>query len=363
MNDQLKELGYYTLAGHSDTPRDLIADTRAAEQLGIGATFLSERFNSKDAAVICGAVGAVSEWLGVATGVTNHNTRHPLVTATVATTMHRLTGGRFALGLGRGFDAQFRGMGLAPITNAQIEDFAGLMRRLWRGERIEGHDGPAGKFPLLHQDAGFDEKIPIMLAALGPRTLEFAGRVMDGVILHTFFSEAAVRAAVAAVRRGAEQAGRDPDSVRVWSVLAVVPDEVPEELRLRKLVGRLGSYLRGYGDLLVQANAWEPEVLARFRADEFVRSFRGAIDGHASVEQLQHVATLIPEDWLRASATGTPEQCAQAIAREFDFGVSGVIMHGATPQELARVVEAYRQIRPAQMARQSAAPSNPGWAP
>lgn len=362
MSDLLKELGYYTLAGHSDTPRDLIADTRQAEQLGLGATFLSERFNSKDAAVICGAVGAVSERLGVATGVTNHNTRHPLVTATVATTMHRLTGGRFALGLGRGFDAQFRGMGLAPITNAQIEDFAGLMRRLWRGERIENHDGPAGKFPLLHQDAGFDEKIPIMLAALGPRTLEFAGRTMDGVILHTFFGEAAVRSSVAAIRRGAEQAGRDPDSVRVWSVLAVVPDAVPEELRLRKLVGRLASYLRGYGDLLLQANAWDPEVLARFRADEFVRSFRGAIDGHASVEQLQQVAKLIPDAWLSASATGTPVQCAEAIAREFDYGVSGVILHGATPEELASVVQAYRGIRPARLAAASTSPSNPGWA-
>jgi probable F420-dependent oxidoreductase len=362
MNDLLNELGYYTLAGHSDTPRDLIADAHEAERLGIGATFISERFNSKDAAVLCGAVGAVSERLGVATGVTNHNTRNPLVTATVATTMHRLTGGRFALGLGRGFDPLMRGMGLPPVTNAQIEDFAGLMRRLWRGERIVDHDGPAGKFPFLHQDAGFDEKIPIMLAALGPRTMEFAGRCMDGLVLHTFFSEAAVRSAVAAVKRGAEQAGRAPESVRIWSVLAVVPDDVPEELRLRKLVGRLASYLRGYGDLMVQANDWDPEILARFRADEFVRTFRGAIDGHATVEQLQHVASLIPPEWLAASATGTPEQCAQAVARELDYGATGVIMHGATPAELAGVVEAYRKIRAPKWSASPAAISNPGWA-
>ena len=54
----------------------------------------------------------MSDTIGVATGATNHNTRHPLVTATFATTMHRLTGGRFALGLGRGFDPLFDVMGL-----------------------------------------------------------------------------------------------------------------------------------------------------------------------------------------------------------------------------------------------------------
>lgn len=362
MNDSLPELGYYTLAGHSDTPRDLIADTVEAERLGIGATFISERFSTKDAAVISGALGSISETIGIATSVTNHNTRHPLVTATMATTMHRLTGGRFALGLGRGFDGQFRAMGLAPITSAQIEDFVGIMRRLWKGEKVVGHDGPAGKYPYLHQDARFNEAIPIMLAALGPKTMQFAGRVMDGLFLHTFFGEAAVRSAVSAVQRGEGEAGRAPGSVRIWSILAVVPDNIPEDLRLRKMVGRLASYLRGYGDLMVQANDWDPEILARFRADEFVRTFQGSIDGHASVEQLKYVSKLIPEDWLAASATGTPDECAAAIAREFDYGATGVIMHGATPKELAPVVEAYRRIRPPQFSAAKGGVCNPGWA-
>ena len=70
-------------------------DGRAAERLGLGSVFISERFNIKEAAALSGAVGAVSERLGIATGAPNHNTRHPMVTASFATTMHRLTGGRF----------------------------------------------------------------------------------------------------------------------------------------------------------------------------------------------------------------------------------------------------------------------------
>jgi hypothetical protein len=113
---------------------------------------------------------------------------------------------------------------------------------------------------------------------------------------------------------------------------------------------------------MLKANDWDPEVLARFRADEFVRTFKGSIDGHATPDQLRHVASLIPDEWMAASAVGTPAQCAAAVAREFDYGVTGVILHGATPQELAPVVAAYRDIRPARFRETKVAVSNPGWA-
>jgi probable F420-dependent oxidoreductase len=356
--EQLTELGFYTLAGHSHSPRDLVDEVRVAEALGLGSAFVSERFNLKDAAVLSGAVGALSTTLGIATAATNHNTRHPLVTATLATTMHRMTGGRFALGLGRGFDALFDVIGLPHVTMAQLEDFAGIMRRLWHGEMVIGHDGPAGKFAFLCQDTAFAEDIPIMLVALGEKTLEFAGRVADGVVLHTFFTDETLARSVAAVRRGAEQAGRDPAGVRVWSVLATVGDHIDEELRLRKLVGRFATYLQGYGDLLVSVNGWDPQVLARFRADELVSGFPGAFDAVADRGQLEHLATLTPVEWLAASATGSPEQCAARVVDQFDAGADGVILHGATPSELEPVVAAYRDLRP--KGRFDLWPANPG---
>ena len=109
----------------------------------------------------------------IATGVTNHNTRHPMVTAAYATTMHRLTGGRFVLGLGRGMDRMFDAFGLPRITTAQLEDFAGLMRRLWHGEVVVGHDGPAGSWPVLALDPEFHEDIPLLLSAFGPQSLDW----------------------------------------------------------------------------------------------------------------------------------------------------------------------------------------------
>lgn len=342
----MNELGFYGLAGAPKSPRDLLQECRDGEAMGLGSVFLSERFNIKEAVTLSGAAGAVTERLGIATGATNHNTRHPIVTASYATTMHRLTEGRFALGLGRGIEMLFDAFGMPRITTAQLEDFVGLMRRLWKGEVILGHDGPAGKFPVLALDPQFNEDIPLMFTAFGPNSLALAGRVFDGVILHTFFTDETLQRCVHQVKQAAEQAGRDPDKVRVWSCFATIGEWIPEDLRLKKTVGRLASYLQGYGDLLVRTNNWDPAVLERFRNDPMIAGFRGALDGIATTSELEHVATLIPDEWLAAAASGTAKQCAAAVLGQLDLGADGVILHGATPQELAPTIAAYQTIRP-----------------
>ena len=356
-SQDLPELGCYGLAGHSATPRDLIDEVRLAERLGIGSVFLSERFNAKDAGVLAGAAGAASETIGIATAATNHNTRHPLVTATMAVTMHRLTGGRYAFGLGRGFDLLFDLMGVARVTGAQLEDAIGIYRRLWRGEAF-GHDGPAGSYPFLSQDSSYDEDIPVLMMAIGGRTLELAGRVADGVVLHTFLTDETLARSVATIRRSAEEAGRDPAAIRIWSVLATVEESITEEQQLRKLVGRLATYLQGYGEVLVRANGWDLADLERFRADDLVQGYPGAFDAIGTVEELSHLRDVLPPDWLAASATGSADHCASRIADQLDSGADSVILHGATPTELAPVLAAWRAVRPA--GRLDSLPTNPG---
>lgn len=336
-----ERLGFYTLAGAPRSPRDLIPEVHDAEEMDLGWCFISERFNIKEAATLSGAVGAVSEKLMIATAATNHHTRHPMVTGAYATTMHRLTGGRFSLGLGRGIAPMTKAMGLPPVTTAQLEDFAGVMRRLFHGETILGHDGPMGSYPMLRLDPGFDEDIPLTITAFGPETLKLGGRAFDHVVLHTFFDDETLVRCVRTVKEAAEQAGRDPDSVWVWSCFATIGDHLPEDVRLKKTVGRLSTYLQAYGDLMVSTNGWDPEPLARFRADPFVAGFRGALDQVATTEELEHVATLIPPAWLATAATGSPEQCAAAVEHQFDLGADGVILHGASPTDLRPVVDAW----------------------
>jgi probable F420-dependent oxidoreductase len=237
-----------------------------------------------------------------------------------------------------------RALGLPPVTTAQLEDFAGLMRRLWRGETILGHDGPCGRYPFLRLDPDFDEHVPLGLTAFGPQTLALGGRTFDYVVLHTFFTDETLARCVATVKAAAEQAGRDPASVKVWSCFATIGDHLPEPVRLKKTVGRLATYLQAYGDLLVRTNDWDPAALERFRADPFVAGFRGALDDKATTEELEHVATLLPEAWLAPAAMGTPEQCAIAVQGQLALGADGVILHGAAPAELAPIVAAYRRL-------------------
>ena len=343
----MNELGFYTLAGAPRTPRDLIAEVQQAEVLGLGSAFISERFNIKEAATLSGAAGAVSSEIGIATAATNHNTRHPMVTAAYAMTMHRLTEGRFSLGLGRGIAPMFDAYGLPHIKTAEIEDFVGLMRRIWRGEVVVGHDGPAGKYPLLTMGPDYDEHIPMTFTAFGPNSLALGGRAFDAVVLHTFFTDETTARCVGAVKKAAEEAGRNPSSVRVWSCFATIGDHLPEDVRLKKTVGRMATYLQAYGDLMVKTNDWDPEVLRRFRDDALVAGFRGALDTTATTKELEHVATLIPEEWLAPAATGSAEQCVEKIQAQFDLGCDGVILHGVSPAELEPIVSAYRKARPA----------------
>ncbi|MCZ4076958.1 TIGR03857 family LLM class F420-dependent oxidoreductase [Rhodococcus sp. H36-A4] len=340
----LDELGYYLLAGAgSDGPATLMDEARLGEEMGFGTAWISERWNVKEASSLSGAACAVTNRMRIGTAATNHNTRHPLVTASWATTLHRLSGGRFTLGIGRGIAAMGGAFGVPSVTTAMMEDWAQITRRLWHGEVIVNHDGPLGKWPVLFLDSDFDEDIRLAIVAFGPNTLKLGGREFDDVVLHTYFTPETLQRAVKTVKTAAEQAGRDPDSVRVWSCLATVGDHLPEELRVKKTVARLATYLQGYGDLLVKTNNWDPAVLQRFRADSVVTSIAGGIDSKATKDQLEHIATLLPEEWLEPSATGTAEQCVDRIREEFDYGADAVILHGATPQELAPIVEVYRE--------------------
>jgi probable F420-dependent oxidoreductase len=340
----LDELGFYALPGQPDSSRDLIAEVRDGEAMGFGTVFISERYNKKEAATLCGAAGAVSDRIRISTAATNHNTRHPIVTAGFARTMQSLTGGRFTLGLGRGIAPMQDAFGIPRITTAQMEDFAGLMRRLFRGEVVFGHDGPAGSWPILHLDATLDEHLPMGTVAFGPQTLELAGRCFDEVVLHTFFTDETTARCVQTVKQSAERAGRNPDDVKVWSCYATIGDHIAEDERLMKLVGRLGTYLQGYGHLLARTNNWDEAVVDRFLADEVISSVRG-LDVVGTTEQLQHAATLIPAEWLESAAVGSPAECVAAVRNQLALGCDGVIMHGATPTELAPIVAEYRRTQ------------------
>ncbi len=336
------ELSCYLLPGHTTTPADAIAEAQQAESLGLGKVWLSERFDVKDAGVICSAALAVTRNLRVATAATNLHTRHPMVLATMCASLHYLSGGRFELGLARGIGIRNQLMGLDGVSNSHMIEGLELLRSLWRGEKVMGHDGAMGNLPYLSMGDWMNATIPIHFVGFGPRSLRFAGAHFDGVHLHTFITDAGLRKAKALVEEGAVQAGRDPGDVKIYSVLATALNPDREDY-LRKFVARMATYMQapGYAELLIALNDWDPAVLEAFRANETVASMPGGIDSVASLEQLEEISALIPEEWLPA-ASGSAQECAAAWRNQLDNGADGVVIHGSTPSEFAPVLEAYR---------------------
>ena len=346
---QLNELAYYAVTHHPADARKVFTEATDAEELGLGSCMISERFTVKEAGALAGAVAGRAPSLGIASAAINHHTRHPVVTAAMGSTLKALTEGRYAMSFGRGSAEHWRTLGLPVVTEAALRDFLGLLRQLWTDGYVLDHDGPAGKFPVLHNLHGLDGGPPLGLVAVGPRTMALAGEVCDFVVLHTFFSEQATTSSIEAVRRGAELAGRDPDAIRIWSCLAAVPEGMSEDDRLRRGVGRLVTYFQAYGDALVSVNGWDPGVWERLKTSEIfiaAASAGGAIDATADTETLLRLGEMVPDKWLDASAHGRPEDAARTIVRELEIGCHSVILHGAEPGELAPMVAAYREVRP-----------------
>jgi alkanesulfonate monooxygenase SsuD/methylene tetrahydromethanopterin reductase-like flavin-dependent oxidoreductase (luciferase family) len=146
-----------------------VQDGVEAEGIGFRRVFLSERWNLKEAGAILGGVGALTEHIGLATGVMPpHTARHPLHAAALASTMNTAYGSRFILGLGRGDGGAIgEKTGLRTFGYQATEDYVDIIRRLWRGEAVD-YDGPAGEFGGLKMDDRHDGPDPeIWLGSFG----------------------------------------------------------------------------------------------------------------------------------------------------------------------------------------------------
>jgi 5,10-methylenetetrahydromethanopterin reductase len=340
------ELGFYGLPGHTRTPRDVLKQVQDAEALGIGNVMISARSDYKEIASICGACAAVTESIFIGTSGTNLNTRHPVVTASMGSTLHSLSEGRFALGLAKGVNLRWRAWSVDIPTFARERAFVDLMRKLWRGETVTEHDGSLGKFGPLSLAPYIDADIPVLYVGFGPKSLRHAGEIYDGAHLHTFMSDQALADAVAHFRAGEKAAGKEVGKGKLWSVLATACD-VSEEVYLKFIIARLATYLQipGYGDMLVEINGWDKDLLQSFRTHKAVTSVGGAIDSVASIAQIAEVAKLIPEEW-RPAAVGNAKTCAQRWVDQFEAGADGIIIHASTPEEFAPVLAEYDKIRP-----------------
>jgi probable F420-dependent oxidoreductase len=137
--------------------------------------------------------------------VTNPATRDWTVTASLFATLNDMFGNRTICGIGRG-DSAVRVINGKPVTLATLRESIAVIRGLANGESVD-YKGNSLRFPW-----GSASRLPIWVAAYGPKALQLAGEVADGFILQ--LADPDITAwSIAAVRKAAVEAGRDPRSI------------------------------------------------------------------------------------------------------------------------------------------------------
>jgi 5,10-methylenetetrahydromethanopterin reductase len=341
-----EKIGTYILPGRVSDPVRGLSEAVEAERIGLGSVWISERYATKEPAVMSGAVSQLTKRVGIC-GTMYATVRNPVVTASVCNLMQALSGGRFRLLLARGVASHLATLGSPPITFPRLKDFIGLMRRLWAGETVH-YEGILGTFPAMQlTDRHVGASPPILLTAIGPKALQFAGEHCDGVLLHPFLSTDGVRNSARLVREAAHRVGRDAGAVRICHNIIVAPDLPPDEEEA-VVGGRAITYLQvpGYGEMIAEINGWDPSPLARMRAHPQIAALGGKLaDQSFTRAQLVEVSRTLPAFWYQqGAAIGSAAQCAATLGEFLDAGADELVLHGSAPKQMGPLSEELRKL-------------------
>lgn len=190
-------------------PESTIRTARAAEDNGFDLLRVGDVPSTHREAYCSLTLCAVhTNRIRLGPGVSNPQTRHPAITASSIATLDEISRGRAFLGLGTG-DSAVRNLGLQPATLPELRQYIAVVRDLL------GH----GRATYADADLvmrAWSTRIPILMAAHGPRSLRLAGEQADGVIAGLGLSEDAVDYAHTHIAQGADVAGRSVDDIEIW---------------------------------------------------------------------------------------------------------------------------------------------------
>jgi 5,10-methylenetetrahydromethanopterin reductase len=334
-------------------PRQTLHVAHAADAAGIDAIWASEDPEGWDAFAVLSAIATVTESADLGTSVTSPYPRHPNQLAASIATLDRLSGGRAVLGLGRG-QPEWHRDALGSDTGdplAVLEETISLLRQWWRAPHRAASPGD-GHFRVRDWERVIHprrDRVPVYLAAAGPRALDLAGTLCDGVVFNEQTSNDFLRHAIQRVRAAATGAGRDPAGLAfVLHTRAVVVDTPDAE---RKAIDRgknllaLVSTLPGM-DRLVRTEGFDiPALLDEVRTMMGTRETLAAGGGFPALRRsgdLTGARALIPDDLIRRLGVIGSLPVVRERLRDLDeLGVTHVAVE---PPPDATSVESWRRL-------------------
>ena len=295
---------------------DFVDWVARAETLGFGGVWVADSQSVfRDAFMALTLFADRTKRMELATGVTNIITRHPAVLAHSFATLNEYSNGRAVLGIGVG-DSAVHTIGEKPARLKRMEEVINVLRKLMAGEEVnfDGQDIKVSWPPC---------KVPVVIACSGPRSLQLAGRIADGVLFQVGADPDLALYAKKNIGIGARQAGRDFSEIKLYQRLAFAVSDDREQVR---------AEARGYASVAAGTihKAVPPDDMpADLRRDLQLMKEKYDYQQHGSMDS-EH-AGLITDRILDAVAiTGTPDEVIPRLQGLTDLGIENFVLPIAT---------------------------------
>src|SRR6476661_9439817 len=262
-------IGYWGLGLTADEQLKLV---REAESLGFDSVWSAEAYGS-DAATVLAWIAGQTETIKLGSAIFQMPGRSPAMTAMTAVTLDQLSNGRMLLGIGSSGPQVAEGWHGQPFAKQlqRTREYVDIVRMALARERVEYKgdsyelpipNGP-GK-PLKLMIPPVQSKIPIYIAAIGPKNTALTGEIADGWI-PTFFSPEYMHESKKLLEEGAAKrdGGKLPDDFDIAPMVSIAVDDDIDRARdavrplLALYVGGMGSRDKNFYNQLVSRYGFE----------------------------------------------------------------------------------------------------------
>jgi F420-dependent oxidoreductase-like protein len=338
------QVGYWGLGLTAEQQLDLV---REAESAGFDSVWAAEAYGSDTATVLAWLAGQ-TERIRIGSGIFQMPARSPAMTAMTAATLDQLSNGRMILGIGSSGPQVAEGWHGQRFARQlqRTREYVEIVRKALARERLE-HDGQVYELPLpdgqgkaLKLMIGpVQDRIPIYIAAIGPKNTQLTGEIADGWIPF-FFSPEHVEDSRTLLEEGAGRSGRKiDDSFDIAPSVNVAIDEDEDRARdvmrpvLALYVGGMGSREKNFYNALVRRYGFEGAA-------------QEVQDLYLEGKKEEAAAALPPELIDTITLAGPREKVKERLAVYRDAGVGTLIVSPMSfdPEERKRLVRELAEL-------------------
>jgi alkanesulfonate monooxygenase SsuD/methylene tetrahydromethanopterin reductase-like flavin-dependent oxidoreductase (luciferase family) len=308
-----------------------VSYARQAEAAGFGRIWLPEIIFT-DAVVPATAAALATEKIELGFGVVGIWARSPVTMALEAATLHAVSNERLVIGLGtqaRGYVNNWHNRTYERPLRA-MREFITILKGILSGESttFEGDIFQIRQFQLMAMPP--EKKAPIHMAAIGPKMIQLAGEIADGLLGYSYSVEYLRNVVLPNLAIGAERSGRSLDDFDIG-------------LGLPAIVGSDQAFEQIRGQVVMFATALDssPAYAASFEAAGFGAPAQEIRDRVAAGDLAGALDTVTPQMADAMTIIGSGDHARERVVEYFEAGATSVVLNPAAPGTLYPLYEGH----------------------